>query len=126
MALILNDKSTGKRSETESLDLIAGADDSVLIRATQTLDGIAEDLNIIALVVNDAAVIGNLIANDGNSTDVVAGGLAKGFKNIDGQTLATGAFIQAGKYGESRGWESVTVTSGSVLAYYNYIPSRRA
>ena len=87
MALILNDKSTGKRSETESLDLIAGADDSVLIRATQTLDGIAEDLNIIALVVNDAAVIGNLIANDGNSTDVVAGGLAKGFKNIDGQII---------------------------------------
>ena len=122
MALTLGDKNSGKRAESEALDIIAGADDCILVRATETFS----DGNIVALVINDDAVIGNLIANDTDSTDVVAGGLVKGFKNIDGQTLKSGAFLSAGKYLKSRSWSSVTVTSGSVLAYYNYEINREA
>jgi len=128
MALQLENYTPGKKSQTESLDMMSGSDDSVLIRAGETLDGDTQDLRIVALVVNEDAVIGNLIADDRTAdqagdpgTDVVAGGLVKGFKNIDGQTLTAGTFIPAGKYYKSRTWRSVTVTSGSVVAYYNYV-----
>lgn len=133
MALQLQKYTTGKRSQTDSLDLIAGAHDSILIRAGETLDGIDQGLSIVALVINEDAVIGSLIADDRKSgqtvsagTDVVAGGLAIGFKNIDSQTLTAGTFIPAGNYYRSRAWTKVVVTSGSVKAYYNYIPDNIA
>ena len=124
MALTLIDNTPGKKSERDSLDIISGCDDCILIRAGETFDGVAQRANILALVVNDTAVIGNLIARDAAATDVVGGGLVLGYKNIDSQTLSVGAYIQAGKYKEGGiGWSSVTVTSGSVWAYYKYIPN---
>jgi hypothetical protein len=122
MALTLMSKSGGRRDQNEALDLIAGADDCILIRATETFN----DARTIALVVNEDAVIGNLIADDVAGTDVVAGGLVQGYKNIDSQTLKSGAFIPAGRYRNSRSWTSVTVTSGSVWAYIKYDYDRTA
>jgi len=123
MALDLLDVTPGNKSESTAMDIVAGADDCILIRATETLDGVTQSLNIVALVINDDAVIGNLIARDGNATDVVAGGLVRGYKNIDSQTLKTGMYIVPGKYKKGTGFQSVTVTSGSVLAYVKYLPN---
>jgi len=125
MALVLNDKSTGKRSEAEAQDLIAGCDDSMIVLAGETLDGVAQGLNIVCFVVNLKGTVTNLIANDGQDTDVAAGGLVKGYKNIAATDLEVGTFIQAGKYFKSRTWNSLTTGTAEVIAYYNYLPSTR-
>ena len=126
MALILNDKSPGKKNQTEAADMIAGADGSILIRTGQTLDGVAQKLDILSFVVNDPAVISSLIANDTAGTEVVGGGLVKGFYNINGVTLDKGTFVSPGKYEFGTSWKKVGVTSGSVMAYYSMKPSNRA
>ena len=69
MALILSDYIPGKRSEAEARDLIAGATDSMLIGAAQTIDGVAQGINIVAFVVNSAGTVTSLIANDGICCD---------------------------------------------------------
>ena len=126
MALELDDKSPGKRDQTEAADLIAGADDSMLIRAGQTLDGVAQKLAIVAFVVNLKGTVASLIANDGNNTEVAGAGLTKGSKNIATIDLEVGTFMQAGKYANSRTWNKLVTGTAEVIAYYNYIPSRRA
>ena len=42
------------------------------------------------------------------------------FKNIDSQTLLPRTVVNAGSYFKSRSWSSITVVSGSVMAFYNY------
>lgn len=119
MALTLNDGVTGKRSQGESADIMAGADDSMYIAAGEQLDGVAQKLEIVAFVVNTTGTIANLIANDTDSTDVAGAGLTKGNKNLVGD-LAAGTYIQAGKYEKGRSWKSLTTGTATVIAYYNY------
>lgn len=125
MALILGDKSPARKTATESGELMAGADDSMLLAATETLDGVAQELDIVALVVNTAGTVTELIANDGNNTNVALGGLVKGYKNLT-TDLQPGTYIQAGKYGISASWNKVVAGTASIMVYYKYKTSTRA
>ena len=85
MALELQDNVPGKRSETESLALLAGSHDCMLIDAGETLDGLDQNIRIISLTVNETAVLSSLIADDQLplGTEVLTG-VTKGLKNLNG------------------------------------------
>lgn len=121
MALELLDGIPGRRSEPEAADLIAGADDSMLVGAGETLDGVAQNIDILAFVVNSKGTVTSLIANDGNNTEVAGAGLTKGSKNLIAD-LEIGAFMQAGKYKNGRSWNKLVTGTASVIAYYSYRP----
>ncbi len=125
MALILNDKSPSSRTQTESGDLIAGADDCMLIGVGETIDAVANNISILAFVVNSAGTVTSLLANDGNNTNVAGAGLTKGSKNIISD-LSIGTFMQAGKYALGNNWNGITTGTASVIIYYKYITSSRA
>ena len=119
----IQDQIASKRTEKESADLLAGSQDSMLIGAGETLDGLTQNLRITHIRVNEDAVLSSLIADDvadSAGTEVLTG-TTIGFKNLDGATLITGAYINPGHYKISRTFQSVGVTSGSVMAYYNYV-----
>lgn len=116
MPLELANTSLGKKSESEALDIMSGADDQKLIKAGETFAA-----NIVAFVVNGTGTVANVLANDSTNTDIVAGGSAnEGFLNIDGVDLAVGAFFQAGKYSKGANYSSITTGTASVIAYYKY------
>jgi hypothetical protein len=116
MALELVNNSLARKSESEALDLISGADDVKLIKAGETFVG-----TILGIVVNGTGTITQVLAADTLGTDIVAGGAsAQGYLNIDGVDLAVGSFIKAGKYSKGANWTSVTAGTASVYAYYKY------
>jgi hypothetical protein len=116
MPLTLANKSLGKKAESEALDIISGSDDNKLIKAGETFAG-----TIVAFVVNSTGTVANVIAQDTDSTDIIAGGETdEGFLNIDGVDLAVGAFFQAGKYDKGSNYSSITTGTASVIAYYKY------
>jgi hypothetical protein len=120
MALELNNKSLAKKSESEALDVISGSDDNRLIKPGTTFAG-----TIVALVVQTAGTITNVLAADTDDTDIVgAGAGAEGYLNIDGEDLPVGAFLNAGKYSKGANYTSVTTGTASVMAYYKYTQDR--
>ncbi len=112
MALELVTNTTGKRSEQESLEIIAGAQAVRLVQAGETFVG-----SIKAVVPNVASTITAILADDGNGTDVVGAGA--GELNISAMTLGAGAYIIPNRYKISKSFTSVTCGAGSLWVYYN-------
>lgn len=112
MVLELITNTPVKRSEQEALDLIAGAQAVRLVQAGETFIG-----SIKAIVPNEDSTISEILADDGNSTDVVGAGA--GMLNISGATLGTGAYIIPNSYNVSKSFTSVSCLTGSIWAYYN-------
>lgn len=120
MALTLKpSKIVTRKSESESLDLMTGADDSIYVKPGETFTG-----NIVYFVVETEGTVTNIIANDTDSTDIVAGGLVEGYKNINGRNLAVGSIITSGKYNLGCNFKSVTTGTAGVVVYYKYTISQ--
>lgn len=115
MALELIKNVPSKRKEIEALDLMAGADDSILVNTLETFS----DGEIVAFVINSAGTVTTLEANDTLGTNVAGAGLTAGSKNIV-VDLAIGTFMAAGNYRKSRTWKSITMGTASAIVYYNY------
>lgn len=115
MALTLNNKSLGRKSESEALDILAGSDDSIHVKAGETFVG-----KIIGIVIDTAGTITQILANDTAGTDITAGGLVEGYKNINGATLGQGKLITAGKYDKGANIKSVTMGTATATVYYKY------
>jgi hypothetical protein len=121
MALELNNKSLARKAEAEALDIIAGADDSIHVKAGDTFVG-----TILAIVIDTPGTITQILAGDSSSTDITAGGLVEGYKNINGETLGAGKFITAGKYLGGANLKSVTTGTATATVYYKYTLDRSA
>jgi len=121
MALELNNKSLGKKSESEALDIIAGSDDSMHIKPSETFAG-----TIVAIVVDTPGTIISILAGDKSSTEIIGAGtgMQEGFKNLDGAELSSGKFITSGKYLAGANIKSVTTGTASVTVYYKYTIDR--
>jgi len=134
LVLILGDSNPGKMSEKEALNIMAGADGNMLLAsgggAEGTFDGKTEGASIIGMSINSTGTVSQILANDGNDTNVasVDDGLGnrKGYLNLAAPSdePAVGTFFKAGLYQNSRSWNKVVTGTASVIVYYNYIPSR--
>lgn len=113
MALDIVTDSLGKNTELESLENMAGSTDCALVKTGETFSA----GNITSIVINEDAVLSSL--KSPNETELLTG-VSQGLKNFNGATLKSGLFISAGKYNKGRYYSSVTVTSGSIMVYYNY------
>lgn len=114
MALELANRSLGKKSETEALDVIAGSDDCMLVRAGETLTA-----TIMMIVVHTAGTITALKAADTLGTELITG-VTPGMKNIAGVSLGIGTIITPGKYSKGANFSSITTGTASVMVYYKY------
>jgi hypothetical protein len=116
MALELGNSSLGHKSDAEALDIISGADDVKILKASETFVG-----TIIAIVINTAGTLTEVLAADTLGTDILAGGaLAEGYLNADGVDLSAGVFIKPGKYSKGANYTSVTTGTATALVYYKY------
>jgi len=120
MALELNSKSLGKKSESESLDIMAGSDDSMYLKAAETFSG-----TIIKIVITVAGTLTSIKANDESETEILTG-TDQGFKNLDGVTIPVGTVITSGKYLKGANIKSVTSGTAEAVIYYKYTIDRSA
>lgn len=119
MALELVKGVQGKKTETESLDLMAGSMDCAIVKATETVN---DGRQIVAIVINEDAVLSSLKAPTKVGADEeTLTGITEGLKNFNGVTLKSGMFISPGRYNLGRYYSEITVLSGSVMIYYNYV-----
>ncbi len=120
MALELNNKSLGNKSQSESLDILAGSDDSILLQAGQTFQG-----TITKIVILTAGTLTALLAEDTSNTDILTG-TTEGFKNLNGVTIPEEAVITPGKYSKGANFSSVTSGTAVAMVYYKYTIDRSA
>lgn len=116
-ANIVNNTPT-KRSEQESLQLIAGGNACRLVRGGETF----AQRGIQAIVMNEDSTITSLLADDTPQTEVAANTDPTDY-NLAGATLSTGSYIIPHNYELGRSFASVTCGSGSMWVYYSEIPN---
>lgn len=120
MALELNNKSLGRKSQTESGDILAGSDDCILLRAGETFTG-----TIIKIVILTAGTLTSIKANDTLNTEILTG-VAEGFKNLNGVTIPVNAVITSGKYKDGANISEVISGTAVAMVHYNYTIDRTA
>ena len=120
MALELNNKSLGSKSQSESLDTMAGSDDSMFLRVGKTFTG-----TITKIIILTAGTLTSIKANDTLETEILTG-TAEGFKNLDGITIPVGTVITPGKYLKGANIKAVSTGTAEVMVHYKYTIDRSA
>ncbi|MHA2088244.1 MAG: hypothetical protein ACW972_08200 [Promethearchaeota archaeon] len=119
MAAIIVNNTPGKRSEQESLSLLAGSNACRLVKASEVFS-----IRAISHIISneDGSTITSLLADDKPQTEV-GGNTDSTDLNVIGSVINKGSVIVPQNYELSRGFSSVSCGLGSFIVYYSQIPN---